>query len=148
MSNARFSLDQVNTDDEDVIPVAALQTRPAPTPIAVTPPAAPQPKPEPKVREGKSQAQTTIAPVSHDEPAGGMLLYTNVEHDSTRVSALAEERFAPAVQRQKVSQSIPAHLNRLIDAKVYELKMKGHKRMTRDAIFEDALMRYFGIKPV
>lgn len=126
---SRFSLGEVE-EDEIAIPKEAMITR-VPAPELVS-----------QNREVQRAALPATELAVHKEAT---VLYTQVEHDGTSVEALAHSRFSPDEPKDKVSQSIRQSLNKLINDKVYEMKSKGYKRITRDAIIEDALVRYFGV---
>jgi hypothetical protein len=127
MSNSkpRFSLEQMAKDDIE-IPQNDLVSRP--------------------VVDILSRSATT-PPVINSEPvATSELRFTTTKHDEGAVVDLATTRFLPNEEREKTSLSIPKSLNRLLNAKVYELKARGFSKITREAVIEDALKLYFGIK--
>jgi hypothetical protein len=128
--NSRFSLGAVE-EDEIVIPKEPMVTRPAPELVA-------QGR---EVQRSSPPVPTELA--VHEETT---VLYTQVEHDGTSVEALAQNRFSPDEPKERISQSIRQTLNKLINDKVYEMKSKGYKKITRDAVIEDALVHYFGVR--
>lgn len=70
----------------------------------------------------------------------------NQTGDDRNVMQLATTNFVPQETRIKTSMSITESLNKLLDKKVYDLRMKGFKKITREAVLEDALKLYFGVK--
>lgn len=65
---------------------------------------------------------------------------------TTRIEQLAETDFAPVEIRVNTSLSLPKTLNTDLDNLVYDLKKRGFKKMSRQAVVEEAL-RDFLKKP-
>lgn len=60
----------------------------------------------------------------------------------TKIEQLAENDFTPNELRVNTSLSLPKSLNEDLDAKVFDLKMKGFKKMSRQAVVEKALREF------
>lgn len=61
---------------------------------------------------------------------------------TTKIEKLAETDFTPTEVRVNTSLSLPKSLNADLDARVFELKLKGFKKMSRQAVMEEALREF------
>lgn len=61
---------------------------------------------------------------------------------TTKIEQLAEADFAPTEGRTNTSLSLPNSLNKELDNWVYDLRKKGHKKMSRQAVMEKALREF------
>ena len=138
---SRFSLGDMQ-EDEVEIPQDPLITRPAPELV----PAAGQGSETKTATRARSNATrpAVLDPQRNEGPE--IVRFTEKRHDEKAIVDLATTAFVPAEIRIKTSMSLPESLNKLLDAKVYELKTRGFKKMTRESVVEDALKIYFGIK--
>jgi hypothetical protein len=109
---SRFSLGAIDTEEVE-IPVAPLIAR-APVPELVRP-----------AGKGTEPEETVVPVVS-----------------VTKIEQLAEADFAPAEGRTNTSLSLPNSLNKELDNWVYDLRKKGHKKMSRQAVMEKALREF------
>jgi hypothetical protein len=71
--------------------------------------------------------------------------FTDQQHDERSIVDLAVSNFAPTEKRTKTSMSLPESLDNLLNSKVYELKARGFKKITREAVVEEALKKFFGV---
>lgn len=60
----------------------------------------------------------------------------------TKIEQLAEDDFTPNEVRVNTSLSLPKSLNEDLDARVFDLKLKGFKKMSRQAVVEKALREF------
>jgi len=70
-----------------------------------------------------------------------------VRGTSNKARQLAEQRFKPTGEKRPTSVKLDVWLDDALNAKVYELRMQGFRKMTRESVISDALMQYLGVKP-
>lgn len=120
-SKSRFSLGEMSTDEVE-IPSAPLIARTSVPEL---------------VRPAEQGTEITPTPTPAPTPRSK----STVKIDS-RIEQLAESEFTPAELRVKTSMSLPISLNDDLDSKVYDLKKKGFKKITREAVIEKALRMF------
>ncbi len=148
-SKPRFGLKQM--DDKEVeIPQSDLISRPSTTVSATekdTPVDRTDRNSSPSQNSSKSNLSSTYPSVLQAErDPEPVVRFTNTKHDDRSVVDLATTSFVPAEARVKTSMSLPVSLDNLLQSKVYELKARGFRKITREAVVEDALRLYFGLK--
>lgn len=150
----RFGLADVQEEDIEIpeVPLMARSTEPvpAPGPTPVPPPApksAPAPSAETRTaRPARQSSRTTPAVIDERQEREGVLVLTGTRHDETAVVDLATTSFLPTEERMKTTITFSKSIVSLLEAKVYEMKSRGFRKITRDAVVEDALKLYFGLK--
>ena len=65
---------------------------------------------------------------------------------SNKARQLAEQKFKPTGEKRPTSVKLDVWLDDALNAKVYELRMAGFRKMTRESVISDALMQYLGVK--
>jgi hypothetical protein len=125
------------------IPDAPLITRPAPE--LVPNPAEQGIEPKTPTRARSSSTRPPVLDSQRNE-GHEVVRFTQKAHDEKAIVDLATTSFVPSEVRIKTSMSLPESLNKLLDAKVFELKTRGFKKITRESVVEDALKIYFGVK--
>lgn len=152
-SKSRFNLGDMSAEEVDLeIPAGPMVARPASAPASPRegqgselPPQAAAPVEIRTTRPRGSSTKPLVLDPTRPQMEEGMR-FTNQAHDEKAIVDLATTNFVPAEIRVKTSMSLPESLNKLLDAKVYELKTRGFKKMTRESVMEDALKMYFGVK--
>jgi hypothetical protein len=71
---------------------------------------------------------------------------SNGDSDGAAIMALAEQFRQPEGKRQTTVR-LPPWLDNALNTKYYELRMKGFRKITKEAIVMDALSKYFGLTP-
>lgn len=123
--NGRFSLDNVAEDAEEEIPrMPLITTR----------------EPEQDLTGARTPEQGREAAPAVSEPA------PVVRGSSNKARQLAEQRFKPTGEKRPTSVKLDVWLDDALNAKVYELRMAGFRKMTRESVISDALMQYLGVK--
>ena len=65
---------------------------------------------------------------------------------SNKARQLAEQKFKPTGEKRPTSVKLDVWLDDALNAKVYELRMAGFRKMTRESVISDALAQYLGVK--
>jgi hypothetical protein len=123
--NGRFSLDNVAEDAEEEIPrMPLITTRDSEQQLAAA-----------RMPEQGREA----APVVSEPPP-------LARSTSNKARQLAEQKFKPTGEKRPTSVKLDVWLDDALNAKVYELRMAGFRKMTRESVISDALMQYLGVK--
>ena len=123
--NSRFSLYNVAEDAEEEIPrMPLITTRDTEQQLA----SARMPE------QGRE-----VAPVV-SEPA------PLARSTSNKARQLAEQKFKPTDEKRPTSVKLDVWLDDALNAKVYEPRMAGFCKMTRESVISDALMQYLGVR--
>ncbi len=94
----------------------------------------------------KPVASATNPPIIEERAEMTLSTPTVIAHSDTNIMQLATSAFTPSEIRVKTSLSLPASLDNLLNNKVMEMKMRGFRKMTREAVVEQALKQYFGVE--
>jgi hypothetical protein len=70
-----------------------------------------------------------------------------VRSTSNKARQLAEQRFKPTGEKRPTSVTLDVWLDDGLNAKVYDLRMAGFRKMARESVISDALMQYLDVKP-
>ncbi len=70
-----------------------------------------------------------------------------VQDLTNKAHLLAEQRFKPVSEKRATSVRFEPWLDDALNRRVYELRIEGYRKMTREAVITDAVMQYLGIKP-
>jgi hypothetical protein len=124
--NGRFSLDNVADDAEEEIPRMPLIT-------------SREPEQQTTGARMSEQGREATAPAVY-EPT------PVVRGSSNKARQLAEQRFKPTGEKRPTSVKLDVWLDDALNAKVYELRMAGFRKMTRESVISDALAQYLGVK--
>jgi hypothetical protein len=124
--NGRFSLDNVAEDAEEEIPRMPLITSREPEQQLTG------------ARMSEQGREATAPAVSEPTPV--------VRGSSNKARQLAEQRFKPTGEKRPTSVKLDVWLDDALNAKVYELRMAGFRKMTRESVISDALAQYLGVK--
>jgi hypothetical protein len=123
--NGRFSLDNVAEEAEEEIPRMPLIT----------------------TREPEQQLTGARIPEQGREGAPAVSEPTPLARStSNKARQLAEQKFKPTGEKRPTSVKLDVWLDDALNAKVYELRMAGFRKMTRESVISDALMQYLGVK--
>ena len=127
--NGRFSLSNVAEleESEENIPNVPLMNRESEQELVGA--RAPQ--------QGREEASAV------SEPAPAPV----VRGTSNKARQLAEQRFKPTGEKRPTSVKLEVWLDDALNSKVYELRMAGFRKMTRESVISDALTQYLGVKP-
>ena len=124
--NGRFSLDNVAEDAEEEIPRMPLITTREPEQDLTG------------ARKPEQGREATAFAVDEPPPV--------VRGSSNKARQLAEQKFKPTGEKRPTSVKLDVWLDDALNAKVYELRMAGFRKMTRESVISDALMQYLGVK--
>jgi len=90
---------------------------------------------EPAIAQGREVALEIVAPAG--EPSVQL---------SSRVLRLAEN-YRQRPDKQQTTIRFEQWLNTALDDHISHLKLKGYRRITREAIITEAVIQYLGVKP-
>lgn len=165
----KFSLDQIEVPEDEVIPQKPLLSRPfvepepAPIPPTVEPVVAPVSEPvaveavqhsespavEIENQKGTVTAMSAIpaapqpAVTVASKPQATQMANGNVD----RIQLLAEQRFKPVAEKRQTSVRLEPWLDDALNERFLRMKLQGFRKITREAIIVDALIQYLGIIP-